>query len=866
MSRASQMHIQSVTAEGRCMKLLLLTFFVAELALAGQTSIRNTAITGTIVDPSNAPVPSVRVLLRATDAELETITDSGGEFRFQQVATGNYEIRAVVAGFDPVVRKVRVGARSPQRLTIRLALASLKEQLDVPEQEKSVSSQVSNNADTISVERTLLDNLPFLDMNYLSALGRFLDPGTPGGAGTSIIVDGMEMRNAGVTASAIQEIRINNNPYTVEYPRWSRRRIEVITKSSADAYHGTFNFLFRDYHLNARDVFAKERPQERRRIFEGSLFGPVGRSKKTSFLLSAAREKEDLVAVVFAQGLQGSINQNVPTPQVNSVASLRISHQLNDKQALFVQINSQDRWQNNIGVGGTTLAEAGARNRFREDEFTFNHRAVLTTKLLSQFRILIGRYWSPTNSNLGAAKLVVTDAFTGGGAQADRLATEFHTSITWLLTQTTGKHTLKFGFNVPDWSRRGLSDRTNQAGTLSFASLGDLSANRPFAAVLQRGDPRVVFIEKNIGAFLQDEWQLRPNLSLATGLRYDWQNNFGDRNNYAPRVAIAYAPGKSRKTVVRTGAGFFFDRSGPGPVFDILRFNGAQLRRYVLTGTQIPPDLSASSLLSFPTGIHQLERGVQLPNTMQFSFGMERQLAKKTTLAVNYVATRGVQQLRSRDANAPMPPGFAARPDPLVNVLREIESAGRVEANALEVTLRGDFAPRVTGMAQYVFGRTRTDTGGVNWFPASSYSPAGEWGRADTDRRHQFNFLGTASLHRWANFGLSVSLLSGIPFNITTGRDDNRDGMALDRPAGITRNTGLGPGAAVIDLRWYRDFHLHPAKKDKSPSLTISADAFNLLNRVNYQNFVGALTSPFYGSAVGAQPPRRLQIGCRYQF
>jgi len=77
---------------------------------------------------------------------------------------------------------------------------------------------------------------------------------------------------------------------------------------------------------------------------------------------------------------------------------------------------------------------------------------------------------------------------------------------------------------------------------------------------------------------------------------------------------------------------------------------------------------------------------------------------------------------------------------------------------------------------------------------------------------------------------------------------------------------GLGPGAAVIDLRWYRDFRLRPARKDKSPSFTVSVDAFNVLNHVNYQNFIGALASPFYGQAVGSQPPRRLQIGCRYQF
>jgi hypothetical protein len=765
-----------------------------------------------------------------------------------------------VGAFDPVVRRIRVDGRSASPLRIRLALAPVKENVIVDEGDRTVAPQADRNADAISVERTLLDNLPFLDNNYLSALGRFLDPGTPGGSGTSIVVDGMEMRNAGVTASAIQEIRINNNPYTVEYPRWSRRRIEIITKSSADAYHGTLNVLFRDFRMNARDALAATRPREQRRIFEGSLFGPVGKSKKTSFLLTAAREEEDLVAIVFAQGPRGPINENVSAPQDNSVASLRISHQFNTQQAVFVQYNFQDRWQNNVGVGGTTLREAGTQNRFREDEFIFNHRAIVNEKLLSQFRILVGRFWAPAKSNVSAARVSVSDAFTGGGAQADRLTTEFHTAITWLLTQQAGKHTFKYGINIPDWSRRGLSDRTNQIGSLFFGSLTAFEENRPFAAVLQRGDPRTIFIEKNVGGFLQDEWQIRPGVSLAVGARYDWQNYFGDNNNIAPRLAVAWAPGRSRKTVIRTGAGFFFDRSGPGPLWDVIRYNGVQLRRYVLSGG-LPPDLSG-----VPTSIHRLAPDARLPNTMQFSFGAERQVAKKTTLSVNYVGTRAVQLLRSRDSNAPLPPLFANRPDPRVNALREIESASRMEANALEVNLRGDLGPRVTGMMQYVFGKTITDTGGVNWYPASSYAPAGEWGRADTDRRHQFNFLGTVSLHRWANLGLSASLLSRLPFNLTTGRDENGDGLPLDRPAGTSRNTGIGPGAAVIDLRWYRDFRFRPARKDKGPAITAAVDAFNVLNRVNFQNYVGSLTSPFFGRGVSTLPSRRLQLSVRFQF
>jgi len=828
------------------------------------------------MDPLDTPVTSVPVRLISSAGEAETWTSEGGAFRFDNLIPGDYEIQVGLEGFEPFRRRVRLGSRSIQNLNLRLTLDRLRQEFTVGERAYQVSTDTASGADTIAVEHGILGNLPILDLNYLTALSRFLEAGAPGGAGNSLIVDGMEMRNVGVTASAIQEIRINNNPYTVEYPRWSRRRIEVITKSSADRYHGAFNFLFRDHHLNARDAFAPERPREQRRLFEGSLFGPVGRSRKTSFLLSGARQTEDLQAVVFAQGPLGAIRENVAAPHVNTYLSARITWQASERQSLFFQQNFQDRWQENIGVGGTTLKEAGAQWRFREDEFFFNHSFSFSPKLLSQFRILVGRYWTPSRSNINEPRIVVTDAFTGGGAQLDRLSTEFHTSITWLLTQSSGNHTLKYGFNIPDWSRRALVDRTNEIGTLFFASLPEYVSNRPYAALLQRGNPKVIFVEKNMGGFFQDEWRLRKNLSIAAGFRYDWQNHVGDGNNFAPRLAVAWSPPQVPKLVVRAGAGLFFERSGPMPIWDILRYDGVHLRRYLLSGDQVP-DLSQPLPDSLPTSVHRLARDLELPYAMQFNGGLEYQLGRATTLAVNYIGTQAAHQLRSRDGNAPLPPDFATRPDANRNVLRWIESAGRLESNSLEVTLRGRLAPKVTGTAQYVFGKTMTDTGIIgwspssgweprDWYPADSFAPAGEWGRADTDRRHQFNFLGTATLHRWANFGLSVSVLSGIPFNVITGRDDNGDGLAIDRPPGVPRNTGTGPGFAGVDLRWYREVRLRPAQRENSPTATVSLDAFNLFNRVNYQNFVGALSSPFFGRAVATQPPRRLQIGVRIQF
>ena len=106
----------------------------------------------------------------------------------------------------------------------------------------------------------------------------------------------------------------------------------------------------------------------------------------------------------------------------------------------------------------------------------------------------------------------------------------------------------------------------------------------------------------------------------------------------------------------------------------------------------------------------------------------------------------------------------------------------------------------------------------------------------------------------------------GAPYSLTTGRDNNGDSFALDRPAGVRRNTLQGPGYAQLDLRWSREFKLGQAKKDKAPTLSVRADAFNVLNHVNYAGFVGNQSSSFFGQAVAARPVRRMQFGLSVAF
>ena len=542
------------------------------------------------MDPHQAGVLGATVILKRADGTQvqSTTADSKGVFRFEGVQPGNYDVQIEQPGFKPSVSRVRVGNQSPRPISVALILADVRQEVTVGAESTQVSTNASDNLDTVTMDRSALDDLPIFDQDFIGTMSRFLDASSVGTNGVTLIVDGVEGTRAGVSASAIQEVKINQDPYSAEYSRPGRGRIEIITKPGSATFHGTFNFVFRDYHLNARDPFALIRPPEQRRIFEGNLTGPLGHSKKTSFLISANREEEDSQATVFAQGLSGAIQETAPVPQRNTELSGSINHQIGENHLISIRGVYTDRTIQNQGVGGLTLPEAGTNFEDREDLIFLNYTGTLTTKLLNQFRLLAARQHTFTTSINPSLKIAVLGAFTGGGAQADRLQTENHVIFNDNLIWSGAKHTIRTGFNISDLSRRGLDDNTNTIGTYTFSTLQDYQQNHPFSLLRQSGNGHVVFLEKVLGGFVQDEFRSLPNLQISIGVRYDWQNYFHDKNNFSPRLSMAYAPGKSKKTVIRTGGGFFYDRTGPGPIFDLLRYDGNQLRQYLITNPLFP--------------------------------------------------------------------------------------------------------------------------------------------------------------------------------------------------------------------------------------------------------------------------------------
>lgn len=828
-------------------------------------------VSGTVVDPDGAAVPSMDVVLKTLNGHelsgAKTVSDATGHFRILRVSPGDYELHvAAKYGFDEYLAPVHV-AHGMHELRIQMSTPKVTETVAVTPDTPRLELDTSANQDQVSATANMMEKVPVFDQDYIAALTPFLDQTGVATSGVSLIVDGIEMNGTGVSASAIAEAHINNDPYSAETNRPGKGRIEIITKSGSQELHGTLNLTYRDSVFDATNYFATTKPFEQKRIYEGSITGPIRIDRKTSFLLSGSRQEDNLQAIVYANTESGILSENVPAPVHNTEFAIRVSHDFSSTQRASLQYNVTDTVSRNAGVGGLVLPEAGVNSQAREDDGIFNYRSIISPTLLNQLQLFYEKDHNPTRSALNAQKIVVDGAFTGGGAQGDVLNTENNVKINDIVSWNHKHHFVKFGVNIPNLSRRAWEDHSNRLGTYNFASLADYESNTPYSFTQQEGVGRAVFWMNEIGAFVQDQVQLRPNLQLSAGLRYDWQTYFRSTLDFAPRFSIAYST-PSHKMILRGGAGLFYDRSGAQPMADLKRYNGVILRSFTLLNPSYPePYPSGTDLSTLPTNLVIEANGARLPYTTNFSMGIEREVVRGITFAATYRGTVGVHIFRSRDANAPLPPSFSgARPDPDFGTIRQIESEGRQIGNALDLTLQGKAMRWFSGMAQYTYSHTNNNTGGVAWYPANQYSLEGEWGRADFDQRHRFNLLASFNEDHWLNLGAAVKLYSGLPYTETSGIDTFHTGFLNARPDGVSRNTLESGGTAELDLRWSHDlFAFH--KETKEPvAFTFAIDAFNVTNNTNFTSYVGNVQSEFFEQPTAAASGRKIQFTGRIKF
>ena len=864
-------------------------------------------VQGVVADPTGAIVPNAEVDLVNADGSIAGTTKSDGVGNFEMAAphAGSFTLVISEPGFGTVHLPVTVHPNvvsaaapaahvmaAPLHITLPIAAVATNVRVNGDTNEDLTASE--ENRDSSVMTSSDLKALPIFDNDYVTAMSSFLDDSATATGGSGLMVDGVEANRATVSASAVQEVRINQDPYSAQYYWPGRGQMEIITKSAADKYHGQFNFLFRDSAMNAQNALAPSKPFEQRRVYEGSMTGPIFFAKKSSFLASFNRAEEDLDSVVDATIVPtaadptGLFEANVPSPTRDTEFSVRAAHQFGDKYSAYAQYSYEEWTGQNQGVGGQTLASDGYNSEYHEDDTVAHVDSTLSAVLLNQFSVVGEHDFNRHNDVFEVPHVNVSGDFVGGSAQGDYLSTEYNFRITDMVTWTHGKHTVKFGAGVPHMSRRAYDDNTNALGSYTFGptlaadgvtelqtAIQNYANNLPSEFTQNTGDVHFIYHQQEMGAFVQDQFKVNARFAITPGVRYDWQNFLAQKRlGFSPRVSFAWVVDEDSKTVVRGGGGIYYDRFGSGPLLDLARYEDARRRSIQISlnpadlpATGCVPVTECTTITNQPPNLAQLAPNAAIPYQMQYGLSIERQLGEKATGVISVYSARGIHEFRSVDINAPTPEsGYTVRPDPNYGMIRQMQPYGFFEGSGMDISYRGRLNKYFTGFGRYTWSHYESNTNGIGWYPQNQYAPNDEWSNASFDRRNRVGMYAMFNPKSVYNLAAGVFANTGRPWTITTGTDLYGDSLFNTRPDGVARNTETAPSYVDLDLRWGHDFAFTPNKDEDAPRLGFSAGGFNLLNHPNPSSIDTVETSPTFGEVTADGSPRRIQLGMRVEF
>lgn len=850
-----------------------------------------------------ATVPDARVELTDRNGSVvaSTTTILNGQFQLS-APPGDYHLAVIRDGFATATIAVHVRNTPAAPLLIRLHIAELKQQIDVSAASSaSAATDPAANKNATTFSAYDLKSIPVFDNDYIAAFSALLAGGDISTGGTTILVDGLEAGRIGVAPSAIQSIKINNDPYAAEFYQPGRGQIQITTKPAADAFHGEFDFTFRDAAFDARYPFSPRGPKaaEQRRIYDGNLTGPLFHLKDSSFLFTLKRAEEDLQAVVNATVPVGFLapnsgytltpgtncppavpceqaQANIAAPTRDTELSFRAARQISPAQTAYIEYQFQKQSNLNEGVGDQILAEAGTNVNDTESDISFHDDYVFSPTRLNQLAVLIELDRIQIADAQQGAKIAVQGGFVGGSAQAQQDKSEYNLRLTDAFSYTRGKQQLKFGINIPHFGRRFLRDDSLFNGAYTFSSLTAFQAGTPSTYEAQQGQTSFVYHDQEAGVFFQDIIDVTPTLTMTPGVRYDWNNFTRSRANFSPRFSIAKALDKNGVTVLRAGVGIYYDRAGAQPLVDLKRYERPSLFDVLVTQNPCYPIICPWQIAQQPPNVVRLDPNLRTPMRFNASISLERRVGKSATATASYFSANTYDAYRSIDANAPVvdclnpscdqfnvAPG---RPNPAFGRYRQIQSLAGARSNTLMLALRGRLGPIFAGSIQYDYAHAIDSTGGINFYPQNQYAPNNEESNANHDARHRLNVFGTFRQGMLLNLGVAIRMSEGAPYTITTGTDPYGTGFFNARPAGMRRNSGNNPFFRQVDLRYAYDFKLRPTQKDKSPTLGFSLTASNVFNSLNASAMSRVITSPTFGRVIAGFPPRRMQLDLRYSF
>ncbi|MGC1637629.1 MAG: carboxypeptidase regulatory-like domain-containing protein [Candidatus Acidiferrales bacterium] len=824
--------------------VITIIFLACGLASVSLAQTTTGAIHGQVTDPSAAAVVGASVIVTTPDGKsLAATTNRDGVFDVKGLAPGKYIVEVIAKGFALYKNEtVQVTAGQIQDLKISLTIEEEQQQVTVTEQAGAVDVSPTNNAGAIVLNGAALDALPDDPDELQTDLTALAGP-SAGPNGGQFYIDGFTAGQL-PPKSAIREIRINQNPFSAEYDKVGYGRIEIFTKPGTDKWHGGFSVNGNDSAFNSKNPFFDSHaaagtpyPGYYSVQYSGNIGGPL--SKKASlFFTEDIRDIHDL-GIVNAEIVDPTtfavepFSAAVPNPRTRYNIGPRLDYALTKNNTLTVRYQYYRNDETNDGISGFSLPSQGYNSLETEQTVQIGDTQIFGTKVVNETRFQYLRDQTSQTPDSTAPSIIVPLAFTGGGYSGglvndntNQYEFQNYTSIQFT------KHFLKFGARL-----RGYTDGNSSTGgfngTYVFPSTqayintlqGVPSANQftvtanPANTILA-ANPFVRVSQVDVGLYIQDDWRVRPNVTLSYGLRFESQDNISNHADWAPRLGFAWGIGgggkTAPKTVLRAGFGIFYDRFQTSYVLEQDRLSGVNLAEYVVPSPDFfNPNPSTPPLLTpTPTSLLTMYKpnpNLHAPYIVQTAVSLERQINKVTNLSVSYLNSVGNDQFLTNNINAPtnandfypyyLDPAAAVRPIANENIY-EYQSNAIFRQNQLFVQSRVMAGSKVTLFAYYVLNYAKSDTSGPNSFPSNPFNLMQDYGRASFDARNRF-FLGGSIALPWG-LRLSPCMIasSGSPYNVTLSQDLIGSSQLNQRPS-FSTTPATGPIVTVPGFATY---------------------------------------------------------------
>lgn len=872
-------------------------------AVPAWTQSTAATVIGSVVDEQKAVLPGATVTIRNVDSGLvrTTTADATGNYRLVGLPPGRYELTAELSGFRTAVRSdLTLTVAQEATVVIALRIGTLEEAITVTAETPVV--QTSRSALGTTITTTTIEELPIAGRNF-ATLSQ-LTPGVTSTAGGGISSSGQLTRNStflidglsndddsvagqrgGFSVDAIKEFIVVSNSSAAEYGQSSGVIVSVVTRSGTNTLDGRGYYFRRDDSWDASTAASKlvspTPPKSRleQQIVGGFLGGPIRRNRMFYFASYEYTDRltENLVtaptAPIYLPNDPIVFEQPFTNPQF--IGKLDIN--LSSANTLAVRYRLDTDTLIGTGIGGTATRERGQDRKRKDQDFAVHDNWVVGSRSLNEFRMQVSRRyfnWDVSNycpkcpttnrPGLGLGKA----ANMPQGRTEDRW--QFADSFSLMVPDKWGDHSFKIGVDA-SFIDLYSEFHNNLDGTFTFTTTTPfnpaVASTYPTQYTQNVGDP-IVTLNNNIYAFFaQDQWKVRDRVTINYGLRWDYEDVVGidqDKDNFAPRLGLVWDVNGSGRTVLRGNAGVYYDQ-----VFLNIPLNAENAKKFVTTLITAPgypdpygpnPNRTGGPVTPTPSTV-RFGEGNRTPYTQQYTIGVQQQIGSRFSVAADLVKAQGYGLLRSMDANYPdLNDPLRRRPDPNFQRVTVVETSGNSWYTGLQVGIEKRMSAHHSYTIAYTLSSTERNTEDFNFFPVDQRDYDGERGPASNDSRHRLSAALTLALPWDIQTSTVIAARSGLPYNVTTGADDNRDTQTNDRPAGVGRNASLGAPLFQADLRLTKGFTV------RGVGIELIAEAFNITNQKNWTGYDGNQRSPTFDKPTNGEITRQVQLGFRIDF